>query len=114
MVRVSRKTAGLVAAATLASALPFAAARDLPSTWKSPLGNQGVCNGFYRDDFNSWNLADAGSWNGDPNSASWIEEFGAGSSIHDGVLELPLRRPSGAARGKEAAVTWSRWVFHAR
>ncbi len=90
--------------------VPAALARDIPSTVRSPLANQGVCSGFYREDFNGGALPHADQWNGDPNSASWVDEFGSGSFIANGYLEMDLRRPPGAARGQEAAVTWTRCV----
>jgi len=90
--------------------VPVALARDIPSTLRSPLANQGVCSGFYREDFNGGGLLQADQWNGDPNSANWLDEFGAGAYISNGYLEMDLRRPPGLARGKESAVTWSRCV----
>ncbi|KAI9004546.1 concanavalin A-like lectin/glucanase domain-containing protein [Hyaloraphidium curvatum] len=91
----------------LAAAVP-AQARDLPSTLRSPLSAQGVCSGFYRDDFNYNNVVNAYNWNGDPNSAGWVDEFGSDAFVANGFLEMDLRR-HGNPRGKESAVTWTRW-----
>lgn len=101
--------AAAVALLGLAASLSLVTARDLPSTLKSPLPSQGVCSGFYRDDFNNpYGIIPADQWNGDPNSAWWTSEFGDGAGISNGVLQLNLRRLPPASRGKEAAVTWTR------
>ncbi|KAI9006502.1 concanavalin A-like lectin/glucanase domain-containing protein [Hyaloraphidium curvatum] len=91
-------------------AFPAAHARDLPSTLAYPLRAAGVCSGFFRDDFtNPSGILPASEWNADPDRAWWVDEFGAGSAIRDGVLQLNLRRYPPSPRGREAAVTWTRW-----
>lgn len=88
-------------------------ARDLPSTLKSPLSQSGRCSGYFRDDFTSNLLKNASGWDGKRYSANWLDEFSTGACIHDGVLQLDLRR-RGAERGKEVAVSWSGWFQFGR
>jgi hypothetical protein len=111
-----RAAAALLIVAVLARSV---AARDLPSTLKSPFSQQGNCVGVYSTDFSNAVLRNVTEWNGNPACADFVTEFpaapasisseGGKNVLQMNLVKSPYLNEFDRPFGRESAVSWSRW-----